>query len=70
MDLVFWFLVKQVGLSLSDASRLCSTTPAAELRLPESGAIARGMLADLVVLDKSLAVKQTYVAGRLAFSDL
>jgi N-acetylglucosamine-6-phosphate deacetylase len=70
MDLVFWFLVKQVGLSLSDASRLCSTTPAAELRLPECGAIARGMLADLVVLDKNLAVKQTYVAGRLAFSDL
>ena len=70
MDLVFWFLVKQVGLSLSDASRLCSTTPAAELRLPDCGEIARGMLADLVVLDKNLAVKQTYVAGRLAFSDL
>jgi N-acetylglucosamine-6-phosphate deacetylase len=70
MDLVYWFLVKQVGLSLSDASRLCSTTPAAELRLPECGVIARGMLADLVVLDKNLAVKQTYVAGRLAFSDL
>jgi N-acetylglucosamine-6-phosphate deacetylase len=70
MDLVFWFLVRQVGLSLSDASRLCSTTPAAALRLPDCGEIARGMLADLVVLDKNLAVKQTYVAGRLAFSDL
>ena len=70
MDLVFWFLVKQVGLSLSDASRLCSTTPATELGLHECGLIARGMLADLVVLDKHLAVKQTYVAGRLAFSDL
>jgi N-acetylglucosamine-6-phosphate deacetylase len=70
MDLVFWFLVKQVGLSLNDASRLCSTTPASELGLRECGVIARGTFADLVVLDKNFAVKQTYVAGRLAFSDL
>jgi N-acetylglucosamine-6-phosphate deacetylase len=70
MDLVFWFLVKQVGLSPNDASRLCSTTPAAELGLHECGVIARGNLADLVVLDSKFAVKQTYVAGRLAFSDL
>jgi N-acetylglucosamine-6-phosphate deacetylase len=70
MDLVFWFLVKQVGLSLNDASRLCSTTPASELGLRDCGVIARGNLADLVVLDRKFAVKQTYVAGRLAFSDL
>jgi N-acetylglucosamine-6-phosphate deacetylase len=70
MDLVFWFLVKQVGLSLDDASRLCSTTPAAELGLRDCGAIARGNIADLVVLDGNFSVKQTYVAGRLAFSDL
>jgi N-acetylglucosamine-6-phosphate deacetylase len=70
MDLVFFFLVRQVGLSLSDASRLCSTTPARELGLPECGVIARGALADLVVLDRNFAVKQTYVGGRLAFSDL
>jgi N-acetylglucosamine-6-phosphate deacetylase len=70
MDLVFWFLVKQAGLSLNDASRLCSTTPAGELGLHECGVIARGNLADLVVLDRTFAVKQTYVAGRLAFSDL
>jgi N-acetylglucosamine-6-phosphate deacetylase len=70
MDLVFWFLVKQVGLSPNDASRLCSTTPAAELGLRDCGAIARGNIADLVVLDGNFSVKQTYVAGRLAFSDL
>ncbi len=40
MDLVFWFLVKQVGLSLSDASRLCSTTPASELGFPDCGIMA------------------------------
>ena len=70
MDLVFWFLVKQVGLSLSDATRLCSTTPANELGLHECGVIARDALADLVVLDRDLAVKQTYVGGHLAFTSL
>jgi N-acetylglucosamine-6-phosphate deacetylase len=70
MDLVFWFLVQQVGLSIKDASRMCSTTPAAELRLDGRGVIAPGAWADLVVLDRQLAVKQTYVSGRLAYSAL
>jgi N-acetylglucosamine-6-phosphate deacetylase len=70
MDLVFWFLVQQVGVSLSDAARLCSTTPANELGLRECGVIARDAFADLVVLDRNLAVKQTYVRGQLAFTAL
>ena len=68
MDRVFRFLVHQVGMSLSDASRLCSTTPAAALGLQDRGAIVKGAVADLVVLDRELAVKQTYVGGRLAYS--
>jgi N-acetylglucosamine-6-phosphate deacetylase len=68
MDLVFRFLVHQVGLSPSQASQLCSTTPAAGLGLHDRGAIVKGAVADLVVLDRELAVKQTYVAGRLAYS--
>jgi len=68
MDRVFGFLVNRVGLSLSAASRLCSTTPAAALALHDRGVIARGAVADLVVLDRELAVKQTYVAGRQAYS--
>ncbi len=70
MDLVFWFLVKQVGLSLSDATRLCSTTPASELGIRDCGVIAPGALADLVVLDRHLTVTQTYIAGQLAFTAL
>jgi len=70
MDLVFWFLVKQVGLSLCDAARLCSTTPANELGLSGCGSIAPGALADLVVLDRNLTVKQTYIGGQLAFTAL
>jgi N-acetylglucosamine-6-phosphate deacetylase len=68
MDLVFRFLVRHVGLSLSAASRLCSLTPAAALALHDRGAIVKGVVADLVVLDRELAVRQTYVAGRLAYS--
>jgi N-acetylglucosamine-6-phosphate deacetylase len=68
MDLVFRFLVRHVGLSLSAASRLCSTTPAAALALQDRGVIVKGGVADLVVLDRELAVKQTYIGGRLAYS--
>ncbi|MDP2321940.1 MAG: N-acetylglucosamine-6-phosphate deacetylase [Acidobacteriota bacterium] len=63
MDGAFRRLVQQAGVSLTDAARLCSTTPAAELGLAEAGAIAAGHVADLVVLGPGLAVRRTYVAG-------
>lgn len=63
MDGAFRRLVQQAGVSLTEAARLCSTTPAAELGLAEVGAIAAGSMADLVVLDQGLAVRRTYVAG-------
>ena len=66
MDGAFRMLVKAVTLSLSDASRMCSTTPAEELGLPDLGAIATGKAADLVVLGRDLRVRQTYLAGELA----
>jgi N-acetylglucosamine-6-phosphate deacetylase len=68
MDRVFRFLVHKVGLSPVEASQLCSATPAAALGLHDRGAIVSGAVADLVVLDRDLVVKQTYVAGRLAYS--
>src|SRR5262249_44031723 len=61
MDRVFRFVIHHVGLSPSEASRLCSTTPAAALGLQDRGAIVKGAVADLVVLDRELVVKQTYV---------
>jgi N-acetylglucosamine-6-phosphate deacetylase len=61
-------LVTTVGVSLPDAVTVCSTTPAQELGLAGLGVIAPGALADLVVLDSSLRVVRTYVAGELAFS--
>ena len=63
MDGAFRMLVNGVKLSLSDASRMCSTTPADELGLPELGALETGKAADLVVLGRDLRVRQTFVAG-------
>jgi N-acetylglucosamine-6-phosphate deacetylase len=68
MDRVFRFLINDVGLSLNDAAQLCATTPALELGLTDTGTLAKGAIADLVVLDGDLAVKQTYIAGTLVYS--
>jgi N-acetylglucosamine-6-phosphate deacetylase len=65
MDSAFRMLVNGVKLSLPDASRMCSTTPAEELGLADYGSIAIGKMADLVVLTRDLRVGQTYVAGEL-----
>jgi N-acetylglucosamine-6-phosphate deacetylase len=68
MDGAFRMLANDLKLSLSDASRMCSTTPAEELGLAEYGSIAIGKTADLVVLTRDLRVWQTYVAGELGTS--
>ena len=67
MDRVFRFLVVEAGLSLNDAAQLCATTPASELGLTDTGAIAKGAIADLVVMDRDFAVTQTYIGGRLVY---
>ena len=68
MDRVFRFLVNAVGLSLVDAARMCATTPASELGLNDTGSIAKGAIADLVVMDRHFAVQQTYIRGQLVYS--
>jgi N-acetylglucosamine-6-phosphate deacetylase len=67
MDQVFRFLIHDVGVSLHDGAQLCSTTPASELGLTDLGSIIKGAIADLVVMDHDLKVKQTYIGGRLAY---
>jgi N-acetylglucosamine-6-phosphate deacetylase len=67
MEGAFAKLTSAVGLSLSDASVACSTTPARALGLQGLGVLARGALADFVVLDRDLRVFQTWIAGTLAY---
>jgi N-acetylglucosamine-6-phosphate deacetylase len=64
MDGAFRLLVGQVGLSLVEAARLCATTPARALGLGDAGRLAPGLRADLVLLDRDLRVRQTWLAGR------
>jgi N-acetylglucosamine-6-phosphate deacetylase len=47
---------------------MCATTPASELGLQDLGSLKKGAIADLVVLDRQLRVKDTYIAGRLVYS--
>ena len=68
MDRAFQKLTGMMKLSLVDAATLCSTTPARELGLVGHGILARDAIADFVVLDQTLSVVQTYVAGQLVYS--
>jgi len=67
-DGAFRVLVRRVGLSPADAVRLSSTSPARALGLRDRGAIAPGLLADLVVLDHNLSVVHTCIGGQLIYS--
>ena len=64
MDGAFRMLVNGAGASLVDAARMCATTPADQMGLTHLGRIAVGAAADLVVLDRRLAIHSTYLAGR------
>jgi N-acetylglucosamine-6-phosphate deacetylase len=70
MDQAFACLVGKVGAGLVDAARMCSTTPARELGLHGHGVIAAGAVADLVVLDANLNVRQTWIGGEAVFDEL
>jgi N-acetylglucosamine-6-phosphate deacetylase len=59
--------VAMLDLDLADASRMASGAPAAFLGLDhERGRIAPGLRADLVLLDESLHVLETWVGGESA----
>jgi N-acetylglucosamine-6-phosphate deacetylase len=57
-------IVGRLGCSVVDAAAMCSTTPARQLGLTGLGLIAEGALGDLVVLDRDLRVRRTFIDGR------
>jgi N-acetylglucosamine-6-phosphate deacetylase len=67
MDWVFRLWVEKVGLGLVDAARVCATTPAARVGRPDLGRIVPGAPADLVVLDRTWTVRQTFLSGAQVF---
>jgi N-acetylglucosamine-6-phosphate deacetylase len=67
MDRAFRTLLEKMRLSIVDAATVCATTAARELGLAGQGLLAPGALADVVVLDDTLAVVRTYVGGQLVY---
>jgi N-acetylglucosamine-6-phosphate deacetylase len=63
MDGAFRLLVLRAGLSLVEAARLCATTPARALGLHDTGRLAPGLRADVVLLDRDLRLRQTWLGG-------
>jgi N-acetylglucosamine-6-phosphate deacetylase len=56
--------VEMLGLTLAEASRMASSYPAAWIGLDRThGRIAAGYSADFAVMDDSLTVRETWVAG-------
>lgn len=64
----FRVLVERVGVSLETAARLCATNPARALGLSDQGRLAPGALADFVRLDDRLQVRETWLAGEVAWA--
>jgi N-acetylglucosamine-6-phosphate deacetylase len=68
MERAFQTLIGRAGLSLLDAAMLCATTPARELGLVGYGVLAPEAVADLVILDATFCVVQTYIGGQLVYT--
>lgn len=54
---------QEAGISLIDAIRMITATPARIMKLAKKGRIARDMDADLVVFDKEIQIKQVFAKG-------
>ena len=59
--------VHMFGMSVADASIMCSGTPAAVLGLTTKGYIAVGMDADLIVVDRDLNLRTTICGGNIVY---
>jgi len=63
-------LVEHVGISLCDAVRMATLTPAQVLGLANKGRIAAGYDADLVLMDDTYQVRAVVARGRIVRNDL
>jgi N-acetylglucosamine-6-phosphate deacetylase len=67
MDLAVRNAIEFTGCSLAEAVTMASCTPARVLGLERKGRVAPCCDADLVILDRTLHVTHTFVAGQLAY---
>lgn len=60
------YLVREVGVSIADASRMASANPARQLGIDQlTGALEAGKAADFLLIDESLELQQIWIGGRL-----
>ncbi|MFB9275320.1 N-acetylglucosamine-6-phosphate deacetylase [Cohnella cellulosilytica] len=63
------FLVRKIGVSLEEASRMASANPARQLGLDASiGTLEAGKQADFLLLDDELKLVSTWIDGKKLFS--
>ena len=63
------FLVRKIGVSLEEASRMASANPARQLGLDASiGTLEAGKQADFLLLDDELEIVSTWIDGKKLFS--
>ncbi len=65
MDQAFRNCVEKLGADIVLASQLCSGHVCEHLGLNDRGRIARGLRADLLVLDRQLRVQEVWIAGKV-----
>ncbi len=69
MDRCLRQVIAHTGVSLRDALRMLTLTPATILGVADrKGSLEAGKDADIVILDQQLNIVQTVVAGRIVFS--
>jgi len=64
-DLLVRVAVKEAGISLLDAIKMITQTPARIMGLQNKGRIAQHMDADLAVFDEDIQIKKIFAQGRL-----
>ena len=57
--------VKEAGISLLDAVRMLTKTPADIMNLATKGSLARGMDADFVIFDENISIRDVFAKGVL-----
>ena len=67
MDRAFRNIVTMFDMSITEAAVMCSTTPARAMGLAGCGVIAKGNIADLVVLDRAFRVTRTIIGGEIVY---
>ena len=61
-------LVQNVGISISEAVKMLTATPARIMKVQNSkGKIEKGFDADLVIFDKGFEIKSTIVGGEVVY---